>query len=332
MARKLFLIIFINIIIFSILYTYFYNIVKKDSDFSYGILGFKYHYDSNEELDPNVYLTEHKPDYFKRLPSNQDRFMEFCGENRTIIGEKYQRNPIVVIGGSYAYGHGLKKEQTFSYLLSEITKRPVYNFSACGASAIDSVYLFREYQDNIKDSDYIVYIYMWDHTNRFLHIKSFMELYNDVEKSSVFDKLLEKNYVAHYMNMKMKQHNMLDDYPKINKSSNYLKRSIIHFYKLVKPYVPNAKMIIILYNEKISDEYNKEIIKYVTDMMNSNIWKEIEEETNGDIKVVRTKDILGFVFDKDYKLDEDIEDWHPNAKAWEVLTPGFAEKYIEKQI
>ena len=30
-----------------------------------------------------------------------------------------------------------------------------------------------------------------------------------------------------------------------------------------------------------------------------------------------------------YKLKEDIVDWHPTAKAWEVFTPMFAEKYIK---
>ena len=31
----------------------------------------------------------------------------------------------------------------------------------------------------------------------------------------------------------------------------------------------------------------------------------------------------------DYKLEEEICDWHPNARAWAEFTPKFAEKYIK---
>ena len=61
--------------------------------------------------------------------------------------------------------------------------------------------------------------------------------------------------------------------------------------------------------------------------MNDKIWDEINAETN--VTVVKTNDIMGFYFDKDYKLEEEICDWHPNARAWAEFTPKFAEKYIE---
>ena len=68
-------------------------------------------------------------------------------------------------------------------------------------------------------------------------------------------------------------------------------------------------------------------IKFESDIINSKIWSDFEKETG--TKVIRTKDIMGFYFDKEYKLKEDIAAWHPNERAWIELTPKFAEKYIK---
>ena len=74
---------------------------------------------------------------------------------------------------------------------------------------------------------------------------------------------------------------------------------------------------------------NTGFILYYFQILNSKIWKELEEETNGNIKIVRTKDVMGFYFDKDYKLEEDISGWHPNARVWKEFTPKFVSQYIK---
>ena len=85
----------------------------------------------------------------------------------------------------------------------------------------------------------------------------------------------------------------------------------------------------IVKNDVEALSYKKSAIKFESDIINSKIWEDFAKETGA--KVVRTKDITGFYFDKDYKLNEDIAGWHPNAKAWAELTPEFANKYIKNQ-
>ena len=97
-------------------------------------------------------------------------------------------------------------------------------------------------------------------------------------------------------------------------------------YHHIKTIAPNAKFIIIVYDEKLPADEDNLTIKYDSEILNSHIWKELENET--DITIVHTKDITGFLFDKDYKLKQDIANWHPNEKAWQVFTPKFAKNYI----
>lgn len=114
--------------------------------------------------------------------------------------------------------------------------------------------------------------------------------------------------------------------PYNDSSDEYLKSLMIMAQDKLKELVPNAKFIIILYNEKISDEETALKIKFDSDRINSKIWEELQNENS--IIIVRTKDVTGFSFDKNYKLEEDIRGWHPNAKAWEVFTPLFVQRYI----
>ena len=92
----------------------------------------------DSDIDIEKYAVEERPEDFKYIELNEDSFKQFCGEDRIEFGENYVAKPIVVMGCSYAYGHGLKRENSFPYVLSQITQRPVYNFARCGSDAWDS--------------------------------------------------------------------------------------------------------------------------------------------------------------------------------------------------
>ena len=77
-----------------------------------------------------------------------DLYNQFCGEKRLDFGAEYTKNPVLVFGCSYSYGHGLKREQTFPYLLSEYTKRPVLNLSNCGTEALEDFETLNTYIHN----------------------------------------------------------------------------------------------------------------------------------------------------------------------------------------
>ena len=335
MLKKILLILIINIVLISVIYFTFEYFIKNTQgyDLRTGLWEMQ---EKEFEFNPDDYEIEKKPDNFVQLEKTDESFKLFCHGKKNLYGENYKKNPIVVMGCSYAYGHGVKEEKTFSYILSEITQRPVYNFSECGYDAIRSLesvpgylYMNRDKEDSLKKTDYVIYLYMYNHIERYLQIKSLMDLYNKVNKPSITDKLMEKLFVLNFFNMEFKRKDILEDYPSSQKSIQYQNKVLLYWYKKLKEYTPNAKVIIIIYDEKITSEYPNARIKYVSDVMNSPDWKKLEEETQGGIKVVHTKDLTGFVFDKDWKLKADITDWHPNDRVWEYFTPLFVKEYIK---
>jgi hypothetical protein len=262
---------------------------------------------------------------------NNDRLEEYCGEKREKNGEQYARNPIAVLGCSYAYGHGLKKEESFPSVLSEYTKRPVYNFAECGSNGIFSLnYMignYNKYNIKLEEIDYVIYIYMYDHINRYL-VKYFLyENFDNIFELSGTEKFLSKNPLIKKLFVYYKLHKIIKDYPDSKEAEKHLTTVLYYLYNNVKQTMPNAEFIIIIYDEKLPLNRTKSAIKFESEIINSKIWEDFAKETGA--KVVRTKDITGYYFDKDYKLNEDIADWHPNAKAWAELTPEFADKYIK---
>ncbi len=321
---------------------YFINLVidKKIYSFIPFIRNhYKYQFKDNYQLDVKNYETEEAT--VKHLDYNDNSFKKYCGEKRIKFGENYSKKPIVVLGCSYAYGHGLQKEDSFSYKLSNITKRPIYNFSECGIDGLDSILFINvDNYENIKNTEYVIYIYMYDHINRYLAIerlyRNYENLFIDNEDISLPNKIKKfiikipifKLIMIYYKETKiLKKANILSP-SNLENSSKFLKFIMRFIYNKIKVNFPNAKFIIILYDEKIGYMYNPVNIKFDLEMQKSKIWDELAQESKGDIIIVRTEDVVGFYFDKNYKLKEDIADWHPNAKAWEVFTPLFAKKYI----
>lgn len=338
MSKKLLIILIVNIFLLLICYFSLEIIIKKFPAKIPKISFLEPVTPLNTVVDLSEYETEEVPDYFQVLDSTEERYNEFCGGARITFGEKYNdKIPLIVFGCSYSYGHGLKIDKTFPYVLSEITKRPVYNYSICGVQAL---YCYNAFEldfminldrgEKIKDLDYFIYVYMWDHINRYMEVDFWQQYYIRLHNPSLLDRILSKFYVFHYINMKYKIKQIMDEFPNSEKSCIYLKNIMLYIYGKIKEKSPNAKLIILIYDEKIaSDWYDANKIKYSSDVMKSHIWKELEEETNGGIKVVHTKEITGFVFDKDWKLNGDISEWHPNEKVWSYLTPLFVKEYIK---
>lgn len=254
----------------------------------------------------------------------------FCGENRIKYNiDKYpQKNSIVILGCSYVYGQGISNYKTFPYLLSNLSKRPIYNFAVCGGDAIFSLMQIEPKEYILNNADYVIYVYMHDHINRYLSLERlyyYYEIY-DMPKNKL-KKILIKIPLFRLIFSSIKNKELLKNYPDAKESSLFLKTMMKSLEKEVKKISPNAKLIIILYDQKIADIYSLDKIKFDYENQNSKIWNELQQET--DITVVHSKDIVGFLFDKDYKLKKDVSDWHPSEKTWEVFTPLFAEKYIK---
>ncbi len=339
--KKIFLIILFNILFFTalVVITGYYidnNICKDVLPYWLNNKIIRWNIDESK-IDIEKYAFEINP--IIHLESNSENFNKFCGEERLKFGEEYSKNPILVLGCSYAYGQGLKLEQTFPYLLANITKRPIYNFSQCGSHILANLQELENYSgaekgEKINNAEYVIYVYMHDHINRYLRVD---DLYVNYK---YLDDFQQNKFLNYFMKIQLfrllyysfKINNIINGGGRdniemfIENSSQYLKKIMLSSYKKIKEIAPKAKFIIIIYDEKMPDENGNLKIKYDSEVLNSHIWQEINNET--DIEVIHTKDITGFVFDKDYKLKKDISDWHPNEKAWAVFTPKFAKKYI----
>lgn len=276
----------------------------------------------------------------KELVNNKKSFEVFCGENRELINDNLTSRPIIILGCSYSYGHGLKKEESFPYVLSMTTKRPVYNFSYCGSHILNSYEIMNNFlKDNkvkLDNTEYIIYLYMHDHINRYLQVKylyRYYEYFFNFPPTTKLEKFMLKIPTIKLILSLLQLKNITADYPNTQKSELFLKKVLTFSLKEINKLFPNTKIIFIIYNEKISLANSNSKIRFDYDILNSDIWdKEVLLENEPDIKleaILKTKDIMGFSFDKDYKLKADIADWHPNARVWKEFTPKFAEKYIK---
>lgn len=284
----------------------------------------------NFDLDKNTYKVE--PILVNVLPNNEENYQRFCGEERKFFNkDKYSKNgkPIYIIGCSYTYGHGLKKEETFSYQLSELLKRPVYNFSLCADDGISGIYKIKEYLDQNVDEphpEYVIYVYMYDHVTRYLERRIVSDFYEQLFSVTPIEKIFLKTNIGRYLLFNLKKQSYLKGYPNSHNVDQFLKKILLNMNTKLNEFLPETKQIYLIYNEYIPDHHYPHKIKFVVDMMNSEIWDEINKETN--VTVVRSSDLMGFYFDKNYKLKEEICDWHPNARVWAELTPKFIDKYI----
>ncbi len=313
-------IILINIFIFSLLifisdiftYKYYANILKNKRN--YGIDKFGY----------NIRL----PIYTNDLKSF------FNGRGNIYWGRKpdgleYKNKiPIVVFGCSFAYGQYLNFNQTFSYKLAHLLKRPVYNRSIVGGGfqhmyfqTVD--YGNKDYFNDIKDTDIVIYIMINDHYRRtilnYFNIPDKDILLTYSYKNSKFKmndnkffNLLKSSYTFKSLNRIY-----ADNYVLNPNHAEILTDTAVRYFELTrneleKHYNKHIKFCIILY-ESWEIPHNKLLTKKLQD--------------KGFI-VISTKDLTNEDLNSPkYMLQDNL---HPTEAAWDLLTPLIAKKIKEE--
>lgn len=332
-SKKSLLIIFSNVLIFLILFVcldkYFENNYMKFT----GLFNMPVKNDDN--INVNNIETENLPEDLE-LPFTDESFNEWCGEERRKFGETFTKKPIIVLGCSYAYGHGLTKEESFPNILSLTAQRPVISFANCASNILENIINVNntmKYDENlsdlIKNSEYIIYLYMHHHIMRYLDISQFdfNYFYEDLFTLNKFEKLLSKIFLFRYIIVKMQINKLIKEFPDGHNSALYVIKTVKTARERMKKYAPDAKFIVIIYDEKYSQiDGQKEHFKYYSEISDSPEWKELEKDG---ISVIHTRDLTGFDFDKNYKLKKDIAGWHPNARVWKEFTPVFVNNYIK---
>lgn len=275
-----------------------------------------------------------------RYFNNISRFKlsnQYINDDETIEGKNKQKGSIVLFGCSFAYGAFLDKEDKFSYKLSQITGRTVYNqaFSAMGLGQMLLQTESKELYDLIKTKpDYAIYVYIPDHLFRSCHYKygTSLEFADNYYLSYVLKNgRLEKddpliNQFNRFQIFQNISKNILCSprfYAKDeNENFDFVKAHFVQARENLQKHYPNLKFVIIKYpfnenNDTITQKDSQEYANF--NCYNSKRWKELEDM--GFI-ILDVKKLTGIdVNDSKYQLP----DQPPNGKAWDTITPKVVE-------
>lgn len=217
--------------------------------------------------------------------------------------------PIAMVGCSYTYGLGLDDNDVPAAMISKETGRIVYNAGVNGGSPREILYILRNDDlrsklfDNRTDIEYVIYTYISHHLYR---------LYKDIRpytyspyfrvKNSELEYykpnfLIAKSYLYRkYTDLKYTE----EDLSTINGSHDLFFIYMKEINKEIKKHFPNAKFVIIVYDD-----------------LTQNDWDKIEKEG---IKVIKVSNLS----DKDFKSIEyrqSANNYHPKAIVWRILIP-----------
>ena len=231
---------------------------------------------------------------------------------RQPVGLNFSSRPIVFLGCSYAYGQGLNEHQTVSFKLSQLTNRPVYNYSLPGKGLQNTLFLLQHnfLDPNIKDPQYFIYIFMYDQIRRLystvcLHDFTGFPIYKLDSNGNLFLKSdyypVYKQFYSYYF-----FNNIFYIYFYSHFLSHHSKLISAYFKAInlqLKKQYPNSKFVILMYDDN-SNNYGLNLSSLESD----------------DIKIIHTNDLSDVILSNDqYHLSKN--DFHPNEKAWDALLP-----------
>ena len=268
----------------------------------------------------------YKFNYFSRPLYFDDVFWyRMSPKNTDTVNKKYKGKSCIVFGCSFAESIEIKeKEKKFCYRLSDEIKRPVYDRSFGGGGFQHIYYLLthQEYMQNIKNPEYIIYVFINDHIERF-YKHQFWNPFETIEnlRYKINNGKIERIHPCFFsfwtlFTVKEKQRNI--EWTYVNEQpQDALFMNFVNFMKEVKKVssekYPEAKFIILLYDDNYTS-YNKNYI-------NDSDWNLLRKEG---FYVYNTKDLT----DKDLsnKKYKSADLSHPNEKAWEEVIPPLVKE------
>ncbi len=316
---KLFFIIICNLAVFAFLIFIIDMRIYKRYASSY------YSDNSAVSLIYPVSKFKYMPD-FSGIMTDTENF--FNGQDmysgRKPDGLEYKdKTPVIVFGCSYAYGQYLYSNQTFSYKLSHILKRPVYNRAVIAGnfaqmylqSLSDSLY------KTISDTDTVIYVMMNDHYRRSMH------RYFSVLDLCVMPHYSIKNNKLIYENYK----NPIENFFKSLYIVKYLNHAYVDYYinnpKNAERVTDNTLLFFTETRKELEKNYGKKLNFIVIffedwDIQYGSILRQ-KLENNG-FKVISTKELTN----EDLQTEKyrNFDNQHPREAAWDLLTPLLVKK------
>lgn len=307
--KKKLSIIFLNLIILVLLFFVLDYLVYLKA----------YRAESSQAKRNNLSVILPKYNYAKPLLFNPDFDSFYKNKNddgfRNAEGLNYNKKPILIFGCSFAFGQYLNKEQTFSYKLSKLSHRPVYNRASPAWSIQHMLYQLRQkdFYKIIPEPEYIIYVMPSCHFERlykyyFSISLTCLEL-RYVEKSGALVQVTENPLTLTFKRFYLlKWFNSLYVDKVLSAKRNQLnnfKNAALYFEeskRVYSNYWKNTKFIILLYHGFEGDE---------------DFAKMMREKG---FVVIENKHIISENLNN---LCYFLPDGHPNEKAWDMITPAL---------
>ena len=309
-------IIFFNFILLTILFFI--------ADFSFYAYMYKRDFNLNMMQALRTYGNSFQIRYFDDLYEGYKKTDYF--PDRIFKNTKHnKKRPLLIFGCSFGYGWLLKKEQSFSYKLAELTGRDVYNRSVAGLGLQYFPYILEttDIEKEINNPEYIIFVFIENHVDRLFRFYNDETNPNpDIQYKRTKDgKSLQINknplwysggaaYFAICRNlMNTGSRRWISTRP-FDEKFDYIKEYFIYAKQIANKKFPNSKLVILQYEENNNSPFN-----------DSPRWKELEQE--GYIVLNSLELTQKHLSEQEYKTYDKI---HPNEQAWDILTPKVAEK------
>lgn len=230
-------------------------------------------------------------------------------------GLNYKKRPIILFGCSYAYGQGLEDKESFTFKLSEYSKRPVFNYSMFGKGFQHTLFILRHniIDKEIKNPEYAIYVMMDDHIRRMYSnvcMGDFVgqPMYSLDSQNHFFEKkpyypVYRQFYTFYYFNNLIYEKFIKND---LRRNSLYVSSYLNDIYLMLKTKYPDIKFIVLMYD---------------TD----NSYGLVLSSLNENIKVINTYTITDEQLSQ-LKYTISSTDFHPNALAWDLVSKALVKE------
>ncbi|MCR5260905.1 MAG: hypothetical protein K6C94_03620 [Candidatus Gastranaerophilales bacterium] len=267
-------------------------------------------------------IAENIGNVFKREPCSIEKYINLKDEE-ILSGKNYKKPGVLLFGCGFAKGLNLEPEQKFSFKLSKLTQRPVYNYGIGGAYIQHAIKLVQSglIDNEIKKCDYAIYM--------------ISAIKGDAPRLEVYPgEYSDINFLLNpqmYPVLKVSKDNILEE-PEFKNhiiTDSYVARLFNKFYvENLKKDIKNPEKTY-LHVLKLQEELKKKNPKIK--LMLFLYWSE-EGEFEKYAKLLKKNDISVFSLpkatDKDIKEDKYKEPKysHPSEEAWNEFTPLFVKE------
>ena len=239
-----------------------------------------------------------------------------------------KKRPVITIGCSYVKGIGLEDNQTFAYKLNKYTGRTTYN-RGIGGTGPQMVYRQlsdKNFTKQIPDAEYVIYVFIYNHVDRlFPKIYGFFsnEVNLNYELKNGELKELKHHFSSFYFFHTVKK---FIAYQALKERTTEQNNNRPLFFKIMeesakaaKKNYPDAKFVFVEFPEAFMCK--SEYAAGTRELSAAQI-KRLEDSG---IIYINAEQLVGHDFRdvKKYRLaDED----HPNERVWDEIVPALSRK------